>query len=53
MHLINYLLIRSFTFPLSFLAYSTIHYTWETYGVLAYFLIPKYRKKALSNLSLA
>jgi len=51
--MISYLLIRFFTFPLMFLPYSWIHALGNRLGILTYYLIPKFRKRALSNLSLA
>lgn len=51
--MLAYLLIRFFTLPLAFLPYSTIHKLGKTFGSAAYYLIPKFRKRALSNLALA
>lgn len=50
---VTYLLIRLITFPFAFLPYPAIHWIGERLGSLAYFLIPKYRKRAQSNLALA
>ncbi|MBS0615446.1 MAG: hypothetical protein JSR58_02710 [Verrucomicrobia bacterium] len=53
MHFINYLLFRLFTLPLCFLPYKAIHALGKPLGLLVYYLYPKYRKRALSNLALA
>ncbi|MDN3508642.1 MAG: hypothetical protein P0S93_01205 [Candidatus Neptunochlamydia sp.] len=50
---ISYLAIRALTFPLSFLPFKLIHLIGKGAGTLAYFTMTKYRKRALSNLSLA
>jgi KDO2-lipid IV(A) lauroyltransferase len=47
------LVIRLLTFPLALLPFRTIHFLGRHLGTLAYHLIPRYRKRALSNLSLA
>ncbi|NGX38031.1 MAG: Lipid A biosynthesis palmitoleoyltransferase [Chlamydiae bacterium] len=51
--LITYLLIRLLTLPLAYLPYRALHALGRHLGTLAYHLIPKYRKRALSNLALA
>jgi KDO2-lipid IV(A) lauroyltransferase len=48
-----YLLIRLITLPFAYLPYRTIHAIGRHLGTLTYFLIPKFRKRALSNLALA
>jgi Kdo2-lipid IVA lauroyltransferase/acyltransferase len=52
-HFLIYALIRIITFPFAFLPYSWIHATGILLGTIGYYLVPKYRKRALSNLSLA
>ncbi len=52
-HLLSYFLIRSITFPLSLLPYRFLHLLGKALGNLTYYLIPKFRKRALSNLTLA
>lgn len=49
--LITYLLIRLLTLPFAFLPYKAIHALGKPLGTLAYHLVPKYRKRALSNLA--
>lgn len=51
--LIRFCLIWVATLPLRFLPYRTIHALGHFLGTLAYYLLPKFRKKALSNLALA
>ncbi len=53
MNLITYLLIRLVTLPFLFLPYKAIHKLGKHLGTLAYYCIPKFRKRALSNLALA
>lgn len=48
-----YFFIRAITLPLSFLPYKAIHYLGKYVGLLCFYCIPSYRKKTLSNLSLA
>lgn len=48
-----YLLIRLITLPFAYLPYRVIHAIGRHLGTLAYVLIPKFRKRALSNLALA
>ncbi|NGX27349.1 MAG: Lipid A biosynthesis lauroyltransferase [Chlamydiae bacterium] len=48
-----YLIIRLFTLPFAFLPYRVIHFLGRHLGTLAYFAIPKYRKRSLSNLALS
>jgi len=50
---LNYILIRIATFPFAFMPYRVIHQFGKFFGNIAYYLIPKYRKRALSNLALA
>ena len=52
-HRISFTLILLFTRPLRWLPYSAIHRLGNQLGLLLYFLFPKYRKRTLSNLSLA
>lgn len=51
--MIVYLLIRTLTFPISFLPFWAIHLLGHGLGTLAYYTLTKYRKRTLSNLSLA
>ena len=51
--MLSYFFIRLFTFPLAYLPLSWIHFLGNCLGSLAYALLPKYRKRTLSNLSLA
>jgi KDO2-lipid IV(A) lauroyltransferase len=53
MSLLSYILFRFFTFPLQFLPYKVLHSLGNVLGLLVYYLYPKYRKRALSNLALA
>jgi len=50
---LTYLLLRFITFPFAFLPYRTLHALGKCTGTCIYYLVPKYRKKALSNLALA
>lgn len=50
---ISYLAIRALTFPLGFLPFKLIHLIGKGAGTVAYYMLTKYRKRALSNLSLA
>jgi KDO2-lipid IV(A) lauroyltransferase len=52
-HLLSYLLIRTITFPIRWLPYSTIHSLGNVLGTCFYHLYPKLRKRAHSNLALA
>ncbi|MBS0630116.1 MAG: hypothetical protein JSS30_07850 [Verrucomicrobia bacterium] len=51
--LITYLLIRLITLPFAYLPYRAIHAIGRKLGTATYYLIPKFRKRALSNLALA
>jgi KDO2-lipid IV(A) lauroyltransferase len=51
--MIAYLLIRLFTFPLRFIPYPAVHALGRFLGRCMYYAIPKFRKRALSNLALA
>lgn len=51
--LFSYLIIRSLTFPISFLPYPVLHRLGNILGKAAYYLVPKFRKRTLSNLALA
>lgn len=46
-------LIKTLLHPFRFLPFSALHLTGKGLGLVLYYLIPKYRKRALSNLSLA
>ncbi|QVL57150.1 MAG: hypothetical protein KFB93_07145 [Simkaniaceae bacterium] len=50
---IPYFAIRTLTFPLSFLPFRVIQLIGKGIGTLAYYKMTKYRKRTLSNLSLA
>lgn len=48
-----YWLIRAATFPFMWMPYSWIHWIGRRAGSALYYLLPKYRKRTLSNLALA
>ena len=50
---LTYFAIRALMFPLSLLPFKGIHFAGNALGSLAYHVMKKYRKRALSNLSLA
>jgi len=50
---LEYILIRTLTYPLRFLPYKAIHLLGRSLGFIAYFFLTEYRKRALSNLALA
>ncbi len=50
---LSYLAIRALLFPFSLLPYKAIHYLGRILGNIVFFLVPKYRKRSLSNLSIA
>lgn len=50
---LSFAIIRILTFPIRWMSYSRIHKFGRGLGTLAYYLMPKFRKRALSNLSLA
>lgn len=50
---LSYLAIRTLTFPFSLLPFRAIHFLGKVFGFAAYHLLTKYRKRTLSNLSLA
>ena len=52
-HRISFISILILTWPVRWLPYSAIHGLGEFLGSCAYYLIPKFRKRSLSNLSLA
>lgn len=52
-YLFTYALIRVITLPLAYLPYPIIHFLGKHLGSLCYFLLPRFRKRALSNLALA
>jgi len=51
--LITYLLIRLLTLPFAYLPYKAVHAIGRKLGTAVYFLFPKFRKRAQSNLALA
>ena len=51
--MITYFLIRLFLLPFAIMPHRMIHAIGKILGTLLYYLIPKFRKRALSNLSLA
>lgn len=53
MHLVSYVIIRSFLYLFSFLTLNQIQLLAALLAPVCYHLIPKYRKRALSNLTLA
>ncbi len=48
-----YYLIRSITYPFGFLPYRAIHFIGKIVGYIAFYILSDYRKRSLSNLSLA
>jgi KDO2-lipid IV(A) lauroyltransferase len=52
-HAIAFACIRIITFPISLLPYPALHALGNRLGRLAFYLMPKFRKRALSNLALA
>ncbi len=50
---LSYLFLRAVTYPFSWLPYSCLHAIGRGIGTLCYYLMTDYRKRALSNLSLA
>jgi len=53
MSYLSYLLFRFLTFPLGYLPYSWIWFLGNQLGRAVFYLYPRYRKRALSNLALA
>lgn len=53
MSFITYLLFRLLSFPLAFFPLSWLQAMGNTLGLALYYCYPKYRKRALSNISLA
>jgi KDO2-lipid IV(A) lauroyltransferase len=49
----EYYFIRALTFPISLLPYSWIHALGRFFGLLCFYTLTRYRKKTLSNLSMA
>ncbi|MCB1109208.1 MAG: hypothetical protein KDK44_06080, partial [Chlamydiia bacterium] len=47
------MLINLITFPMRFVSYRAIHALGHFLGPILYYLIPKFRKRALSNIALA
>lgn len=52
-YLISYLFIRAFGIPISLLSFKNIHRLGKGIGILAYYLIPEYRKRVFNNLAIA
>lgn len=52
-HLLAFFLLRTLTYPLIFLSYTQIHALGTVLGHVAYHILPRLRKRTLSNLSLA
>jgi KDO2-lipid IV(A) lauroyltransferase len=52
-HKLSFILILLLTWPIRYLPYSAIHHLGTFFGTCVYYCIPKFRKRALSNLSLA
>ena len=52
-HRLSFIFILIATWPVRWLSYAHIHALGEFLGSCAYYLIPKFRKRSLSNLSLA
>lgn len=50
---ISYLIFRLLTLPLIYMPYSWIHALGSLLGLWVFYLYPRYRKRALSNLALA
>lgn len=50
---LSYLAIRALIFPFSLLPFKMIHFIGRGLGTIAYYTMTKYRKRTLSNLSLA
>jgi KDO2-lipid IV(A) lauroyltransferase len=50
---LSFLIIRLVTTPIAWLPYRAVHALGRVLGTLAYYLIPKFRKRALSNLAIA
>ena len=52
-YLLSYGCLRGVVYPFSFLPYAAIHKIGSLLGPIVFHLVPKYRKRTLSNLSLA
>ena len=52
-HFLSYILIRLFLFPIGLLPYSLVRKKGRLLGLCIFYFVPKFRKRALSNLSLA
>ncbi len=50
---LNYYLLRVLTIPFSYLSYKTLHFIGRLIGILAFYTMRDFRKRALSNLALA
>lgn len=50
---LSFFFLRLATWPFSLLSYSALHRTGKALGSYAYYLMPRFRKRALSNLALA
>ncbi|MBS0604399.1 MAG: hypothetical protein JSS60_05095 [Verrucomicrobia bacterium] len=53
MHRLSFTLILVLTWPVRWLSYPAIHRLGAILGTCAFYLVPKFRKRALSNLALA
>ena len=53
MNAFRYFLIRILTYPMRWLPLGAVHLIGKWLGLFAYYLLPSFRKRALSNLSLA
>lgn len=51
--MLSYLAIRLLTFPFALLPFCMIHFIGKVLGHLAFYLVPRYRKRALSNITFA
>ena len=50
---IRYYLLRLITWPIGFLPYKIIHHLGNFLGLLSYYMLGTFRKKALSNIAMA
>jgi KDO2-lipid IV(A) lauroyltransferase len=53
LHKLHFIFILVLTWPIRYLSYSAIHRLGTFLGTCVYYFIPKFRKRALSNLALA
>lgn len=49
----SYVALKTFLFPMRYLPHGGIHFLGKCMGNILYYFLPSYRKRALSNLSLA